>query len=154
MARKPKRLHQQSPLEVVGTFEGPGFNVDITEGHITGDWLEATANSPDWLMEVDGQGNVTRTYVADESGVVPLTCSGSSPLNDELSKLRRKDRESMTIVGVLKLKDLRGTTRIDGINAFIEGKPSKRFSTTGPGQITWRFLCAELDMFIGGAETA
>lgn len=142
-------LHQYVPIKVVASFTTPTGTVDITGMMRESDFISASRNNTTWSIEGDGNGNATRTKNSSKVGDLAITVSASDPVNDKLSKLALLDEQLEASVGILKVRDLSGTSEIVMRGAFIETIPPPSFGAAR-GVRVWRWLAAKQDSFVGG----
>jgi hypothetical protein len=146
-------VRQYDLTQLVGSYTVPIGTFDVLDGVIEGDFLSISQDSPDWVLEADAFGNVTYVFQPKRTGTIQITISASSPTNGYLSAIRTADRATRNMVGVLVLKDLNGTTRIEADGVRIAGPPTKTFGTQR-GSVQWTFLVATLRVFaVGGMDT-
>ncbi len=142
-------LHQYVPIKVVASFTHPTGTVDITGMMREQDFVTAARTNPTWSIEGDGNGSATRTKNSSKVGSLDILVSNSDPVNDKLSKLALLDEQLENVVGILKVRDMSGTSEIVMRGAFIETIPPPGFGATR-GVRVWRWLAAKQDSFVGG----
>lgn len=145
-------LHQYVPVKVVAAFTTPLGTVDITGMMREQEFITAARVTATWSIEGDGNGNATRVKNSNKVGDLSITVSASDPVNDRLSKLAITDEQTEAVVGILKVRDLSGTSEIVMRGAFIETVPPPSFAGTR-GVRVWRWLAAKQDSFVGGHGT-
>lgn len=149
-------LREYNPLRVVGSWTTltPLGTIDILDGHIDGgDFASVTTDNARWAREHDGNGNATRVYQPNNGGSVAVTLSASSPTNLKLTQAVAADGITESVVGLLLLKDLNGSTVVEMEGAFLEDVPDPTFGSTR-GERVWVFQAAAVNKVIGGHELA
>jgi hypothetical protein len=137
-----------SPADIIISF-----NNKRIVGYAKGTYVKVARNSESYKLDVGTLGDATQTEMLDNSGKVTITVQAASSTNDDLStflrnaKLRRGPRSA-----VFQMVDLNGATLHHAEQAFIE-KPADEERGDEAGNVEWTLICANLDMFLGGAST-
>ena len=144
-------LHNYTPIKVIGIWLPLGVaQINIVDGRVDGEFASFARDNDDWVEEHDAHGNETRTKMTNRGGNLAITLSKSSPTNALLSAANILDRETETVVGPLTLKDMSGTTLIQGVQAYLKGKPSTISFGNSRGDYVWNFRLVGVTDFAGG----
>jgi hypothetical protein len=147
-------LRQYDPQQVIGTWATPLGSFDILDGRIDpGTFITPARNTRRWALENDGNNNSTRVKQPDRTASITVELSASSPTNAVLSRLAAIDDTTENVVGVLTLRDLSGDTLVVATGAFLEDVPDPSYGSER-GTRSWVWLCARLDVDVGGHDLA
>jgi hypothetical protein len=132
----------------------PTGTIDLTPGLIDGGGAIVQAkDGPRWSRRGDRQGNMVRNLGRKRGGSVTLTYVAEAQIQDQLSGLVETDAQLQNVVGVIKVKDLNGTTVMVYNGAFIEDDPPLNYGDAAADR-PWVFGYAEAVGIVGGAATA
>lgn len=145
-------MREYNPLSVVGSWTTPIGVYSVVEAVIPGEFLTTARDNKFFARENDGFGNATRVVQPNLGGSVIIRISASDPLNDQLSKAHLADRLTSSVVGLLSIKDLSGTSKVKAAEAFIEDFPDPKFSMQR-GQWDWVFQVGKMLPYIGSHDT-
>ena len=137
-------LHTFSPADHVVNFQG--FELS---GFADGTFIEASFDSPAFSDVAGADGEVARAASADERGKVTITLLQTSQSNDVLSGRLALDRLTKVAFGPVLIKDLRGTTLVQGAEAWLEKSADVSLSKEVQGR-AWTIRVAHLQVFVGG----
>ena len=130
--------------QVVVTWNG----INIT-GYAADTFVEVERDEEGFTSYVGSLGDVCRTKNMNRMGKITVTLMASASVNDLLAAAAQDDEESGLDYGPIQVKDLNGTMRADGAEAWIEKRP-KIERAKEAGTIQWVFVVAKLNMFEGG----
>ncbi len=129
-------LRTFDPEKVTVTWSPPTGAIDMTEGLIDGDGAITEAkDAPEWTRRGDRNGNMLRIKSCKKGGTLSLTYVAEAPIQNELSALINTDQQTGTVIGVLKVKDLNGSTVAVYTGAFIESGPPLSFGTSAADRL-------------------
>ena len=137
-------LHTYSPADHVVNFQG--FELS---GFADGTFIDAAMDSPGVTDVAGADGEVARAASADERGKVVLTLLQTSASNDVLTARHALDKLTKLGVGPIFVKDLRGTTTVQGAEAWIEKYADISLSKEVQGR-EWTFRVAHMQPIVGG----
>lgn len=132
-----------SPKDVSVSFNG----YDL-KGYAEDEFINVTFNGDAATPVVGNDGTVSRAMNPDQSGTVTLTLKSTSPSNDVLSGLAIKDRIDGSVVGVLMIRDNKGTTLVLGKDAWVQKQPDVAFARE-VGNRAWIFTVGTMSVFVG-----
>lgn len=121
----------------------------IADGYAKGTFIKVTPNSDSYTLEKGAAGDGVRSKVNDRSAKLELTLMSHSQANDVLAALMAADEQDSSAVGPLFLKELNGSMKVSGANAWIMRRPDIERAEAS-GQTTWVFEIDDADIFPGG----
>jgi hypothetical protein len=124
------------------------FNGYELTGFAEDEFINVTFNADAATPVVGNDGTVSRAMSPDKSATVTLTLKATSPSNDILSGLAIKDRIDGSVVGVVMIKDNKGTSLAVGKDAWIQKQPDMAFARE-VGNRAWTFAVGTLTEFVG-----
>lgn len=137
-------MQTYSPDKIRPSFLG----VPIT-GFADGTFIEVEYAENAYELYVGADGEPARARVLNENATVKITLKQTSPVNDLLSAIARRDRTLGTGVGAFFLKDLLGTTVVSSGEAYIEKMANITFGKEIEGR-EWTFRLGRADILVGG----
>lgn len=132
------------PADVVVNFHG----IDLS-GFADGTFVESRMDSDAFSDVCGADGEVARSASADERGEITVTLLQTSQSNDLLTAEHAKDTATKKNTGPVFVKDLNGTTKIQGSEAWIK----KVADVTLGKEIEarqWTFRVAKMRQNVGG----
>ncbi len=141
-------MREYNPLKVVGSWATPLGVYNVLQAVIPAEFLSTSRDNKYFARENDLFGNSTRVVQPNTGGQITVRISRSDPINDDLTKAHLADRLTSSVVGLLSLKDLNGTTKVKSADAFIEDVPDPSFSNAR-GQWDWVFQVGKMLPYIG-----
>lgn len=139
-----KPLYHYSLDQVVVTF-GPV----LVQGLGDDDAITVRPNSDDTELFV-GPDSATRTMTTDNSAMIEVVLSQSSPTNGLLSAISKIDRRTGQGIWPMMVKDLSGAALFLAPRAWIKRRPDRVFGKSHQTR-TWMFETHDLVDFDGGA---
>lgn len=135
---------RQVVIDLAGLLIASGFSEDSM--------IKVTQTSKRFESVVGVDGEVTRARLHDRRAVVVVSVMQSSEANDLLSALLNRDSNSPNGAGVgaFLLKDLNGTTELQGSHAWVTGLPETEFGKK-VGSRQWEIEVADMSGVTGGA---
>jgi len=125
----------------------------ILSGFGDGTLILVERNEQMWNLKVGVDGEGTRAKSNNKSGKVTVTLMQSSASNDDLSAFTISDEQSNTGAVPLLIRDNLGTTLVTALTAWVQKfanvEDAKEVSVR-----TWVLESDELNMFVGGNQTA
>jgi hypothetical protein len=144
------RPYDPNQVTVSWTINGIG-TIDLTQGLIDGPGaIVDTKDAPRWTRRSDRQSNAVRNKGSKRGGFLVLTYGAEAQIQDALSGYAITDDQVEAVVGLIKIKDLNGTTVAEYLGAFIEDDPSLNYGDTASDR-PWVFGYAERVAVLGGA---
>lgn len=131
-------LGNYSPKKVVATVAG----IPI-DGYADGTFITVEQSEDNFTLYKGAGGDMARAQNLDESGEVTFTLMATSITNAQLSALAKADRDSLTGVGTIIIKDLLGTTLVKGNAAWVKKNPTINFGKEVETR-EWVFTVAKL----------
>ena len=132
---------------IVTPTVGPSFRV---VGPAKGTFVEVARMTDAFSSDAGANGDVVRSYNADQRGTVKLTVQQTSPSNDLLSNIGIADEQSGKGLCILALEDISGRSISSGASAWLKRISDGSFAVEA-GDRVWEFEVAQLRHFIGGA---
>jgi hypothetical protein len=123
-------------------------NINIT-GYASDTFIEVERDEDGFTSYVGSLGDVCRTRNLNRMGKITVTLMASAPVNDQLAAAAQLDEDSGLDYGPIQVKDLNGTMRADGAEAWIMKRP-KIDRAKESGTVQWVFSVAYLNMYEGG----
>lgn len=132
------------PKKVVVTVGGVPLS-----GFADGTFITA-ARENDAFSKVSGaDGIVSRAKSNDKSGSITITLAQTSPANDYLSMLAKRDEETNTGVVPVMVKDFSGRSRYISGFAWVRKQPDGEFGKEISDR-EWVLDVAHMELFTGG----
>lgn len=101
---------------------------------------------------VDGtNGEFKRIRSRKKSGTVEVVLRGTAPVNRVLGILARSDERAGSVFSTLAVTDTLNGALFLSRSAYIERFPEMVYSKD-EGDITWKFICDDLDMMYPGTS--
>lgn len=121
----------------------------IASGYAKGTFIKVTRNSDSFTHEKGPAGDGVRSKTNDRSAIVELTLMAHSQANDVLAALAAADELNASAIGPLFIKELNGTMKVSGENAWIIRQPDIERGDAA-GNTVWRFLVDDCQQNPGG----
>lgn len=118
-------------------------------GFAPGTFVRVERQEDTFTMAVGAGGDVVRVRNRNRSAKATITLLQSSPTNDLLSAAARVDEKSGAGYGGFMLRELTGTTLLQGENAWIDKPASVEFGADASNR-EWTITIADLDEHVGG----
>jgi hypothetical protein len=141
-------VRQYDPKNVSVIFGGK-----ILSGFGDGTFILAERNSQAFQLKVGVDGEGTRAKTNDKSGKVTITLMQSSGSNDDLSAFAVQDELTNSAALPLLIKDNEGTTLLTALTCWVQ-KFANMEDAKEVSVRTWVLETDELNMFVGGNQTA
>jgi hypothetical protein len=133
-----------SPADVVVNFHG--FELS---GYADGTFVSAKMDNDAFSDVAGADGEVARAASADERGEIVVTVLQTSASNDMLAAEHAKDTLGKTNTGPVFVKDLYGTTKIQGAEAWIKKVADVTLGKDLEAR-EWTIRVAHMRMNVGG----
>ena len=148
------------PIPVPATVYDP-TRVIVTFGFLPlvsvapGRFVTVRRDVPVWSKIHGTNGELKRIRSRPKSGTVEVVLKGTSPTNRALGILAKIDEENGNLFAPLAITDALNGGFFLSTEAYLEGYPEMSYGQQ-EGDITWRFICDDLDMTYPGLslETA
>ncbi len=136
-----------SPADIVINFKN-----HRVQGYAKGTFVKVARNSESAKIDVGSKGEATMIEMLDRSGTVTITVQAESSTNDAFSAIMRTAElvGRRAGVGTFQMLNLNGATLHHAEEAFLQ-KPADDERSDDAGTVEWTIVCANLDMFLGGA---
>ena len=132
------------PTRVIVTFGAmPLLNVS------PGRFVTVRRDEAVWSKVHGTNGELKRIRSRPKSGTVEVVLKGTSPSNRALGILTKIDEEHGSVLAPLAITDALNGGFFLGTEAYIERFPEMTYGQQ-EGDITWRFICDDLDMTYPG----
>lgn len=140
-------MHHYDPDQITIIFAGIRMS-----GYADGEFVRVEPASQDFTSKAGTDGEVTRSKTNDRRATITIILEQTSPVNAQLSALRKTDLNAPNGAGVgaFLMRDRNnGNTLYKAQNAWIQGPPSSSFGReSGPRE--WVIEVDKLDQFIAG----
>lgn len=118
-------------------------------GRAPGRSITIRRDVPTW-RSVDGtNGEFKRVRTRKKSGTIEVTMRGTAPVNRGLGILAKLDERNGSLIGTIAVTDTLNGGLLLSTKAYIESFPEMSYGSA-EGDITWRFICDDLDMLYPG----
>jgi hypothetical protein len=137
-----------SPDDIIINFAGLRV-----QGYAKGTFIKVARNKESFTLDVGSKGDSTQVESLDKSGTVAITLQAESATNDDFSTwLRNAELRRGPRSGDFQMTNLNGATLHHSAAAFI-AKMADEERADDAGTTEWTIVCADLDMFVGGAAS-
>lgn len=123
----------------------------LIDGFAEGSMLTVSKRERDFEMDPGAKGDVVMRRLRNPIGEISFRLQAESPFNTLLSAMREVNLKGLPIpvpsmVKVLKTAEIHRATF-----SILQGAPDAERDGGASGVREWVILCADLDMFAGGA---
>lgn len=138
-----KTFDPQKVSLILGTHIVSGFAAD--------EFINVSREADNFADITGADGEVARGKINDKRGNIVITLLQTSESNDFLSTIVRTDELTGGGVFDCLIRDVNGTTLVNGAEAWILKPADVVYSGGGEvGSREWTIRVANLDMFVGG----
>lgn len=111
--------------------------------------VEVERAEASFTTHVGADGEVSRTRNRNKSGTIKVKLKQTSSSNDVLQSFLDADEADGSGIFPCTVKDLLGTTKHFGANAWVQGPPTHTLDKE-EGTVEWTIAVGDLDMGVGG----
>jgi len=119
-------------------------------GLAEGTFMKAERESDNFTDVAGTMGEVARAHQHDRRGTFTFSILHTSPMNDIISAIAKRDEEFNSGVSAVLVKDHAGTTVCSASQAWVKKWPDEE-RAKDVGKYEWVLRCANLETFKGGS---
>lgn len=138
-------LKTWDPAALITTWRGI-----LIGGYAEDSQVKIARDEASFTLKVGTTGEVVRSRNRRRSGYVEFHLMQTSASNDLLSAAMIEDENFGTGTGALLIRDVLGTTIVNGDQCFLE-KPADSEFAKEAGERVWKVIVPDMAMFVGGA---
>lgn len=123
----------------------------LIDGFAEGSMLTVTKRERDFEMDAGAKGDVVMRRLRNPIGEISFRLQAESPFNTALSAMREVALKGLAVPVPSMVKTLLTADMHRATFSIIQGAPDAERDGGASGVREWVILCADLEMFVGGA---
>lgn len=144
-------------MSAVYTYSPSDYTITVAGQKVTGftdgAFIEVAPDEQLYNKHVGADGYTSRARTSNRSGTITITLARTSPSNEIMSAIMKRDIASDDGIVPVNIKDSKGRTVIEAPSAWVQSVPTLTDSKDIEPR-TWVLDCSNLTLYIGGNTSA
>jgi len=144
-------------MSAVYTYSPSDYSIQVAgqtvSGFTDGAFIEVALDEQLYNKHVGADGFVSRARTSNRSGTITITLARTSPSNEIMSALMKRDETDDDAIVQVMIKDSKGRTVIDVPSAWVQTIPTLTDSKDIEPR-AWVLDCSQMSIYVGGNNSA